>query len=133
MGQGLFCCDCLYYNFCNSLEFEGCSIGLICCGLWCCPPQTLDYLRGPGALRVGCNQGWGYSFFCCSEYCCAPNWMQDYSNWLSIKDRRFNGRDSLYDIRIMQQPIGTHGVVVPPGQVYPAEQQYGPGSNRAFR
>ena len=117
MCQLLCCCECIYLNECFSCE--GCSVGLLCCGCWMCPAPAMTHLRGPDCCKVGCNQGCGASCFCFSEYWCIPNWLQDYSNWHSIKERRTNGRETLYDMRI-------HPVAI-------AERDYGnPQSNRQF-
>lgn len=70
MGQGLGCCECLYYNQCHTCM--GLSVGMLCCGCWMCAPQGINDLRGPNCCQFGCNQGYGGSCFCVSAYYCAP-------------------------------------------------------------
>ena len=64
-------------------------------------------------------QGCGASILCVAKYSCIPNWLQDYSNWLSVKDRLDNGREKIYNLRIQPAAVG--------------ERDYGnPQSNRQF-
>ena len=63
-----------------------------------CTNPAMDYFRGDGCCKVGCNQGLGSS--CCylgGEYWFAPEWLGAYSVWRSIGERR----GPFYDVSIM--------------------------------
>lgn len=99
MGQGLSCCNCIYYSHCHSCI--GLSVGVFCCSCWLCVPDALDHLRQPGACKCHCNQGFGSSLFCCGQYCCIPDYLRNYSIWSSIGQLR----GPIYDVSINQIAI----------------------------
>lgn len=105
MGQGLTCFEGCYHSSCY--ECTGVSYGLICVGCWMCAPPALEHLRGPGCVKIGCNQGLGSSLFCQSQYCFIPDWMRDYSIWKSIGERRGN----IFDVDIIDKPVQPYGFV----------------------
>lgn len=70
MGQGLACYECIWWNTCQGNT--GLSASVLCCSCWMCASHEIEYMRGEGCMRVGFNQGIGYSFFCFGEMCCAP-------------------------------------------------------------
>jgi len=72
----------------------------------------MEVMRGPGAVHCGgCDHGCGSSFFCEGYYCLIPDWLRDYSKWLSIGERR----GKIYNLVISE--------VNPPVQGYGGQQQ----------
>lgn len=86
MGQGLNCCEGCWYT--NCYECVGLSYGMFCCSCWMCAPEPIQYLRGEGCLKFGCNQGLGSTCFCTGNYMCIPDWLHRYSIWKSVGERR---------------------------------------------
>ena len=93
----------MYISQCYS--WQGCGVALCCCGCLLCPDPVVTHLRGPETCKFGCIQGCGASLICVAKYSCIPNWLQDYSNWLSVKDRLNNGREKIYNLRIQPDAI----------------------------
>ena len=99
--------------------------------MWLFMPQDMENMRGPGCLKVGCNQGIGGTCFCEGAYICVPDWLRDYSIWETIGDHR----GQIYNLNISQSgvPYQGHGqqgqmggntYAQPQPQPY-GQQQYG--------
>ena len=102
MGQGLWCCECIYWNgFYNCI---GCSLNLCLCSCWLCEPLALKGLRGNQCCQCGWTQGLGYSLFCMSQVICIPGWLRDYSIYESIGERR----KQIYDVAIFSTPVNPY-------------------------
>jgi hypothetical protein len=103
MGQALFCYERSWASTCHSNV--GVSLSLFCCSCWMAMPEAMAQMRGDGCLKMGCNQGYGYSLLCCGEMICIPEWLVLYSIWQSIGEHR--GR--IYDVDINGVGVAPQG------------------------
>ena len=102
MGQALWCYDCCWFAQCHCTGF---SIGLKCCGCWCCcVPNQINSFRENQNIQ-GAPHGCGYTCGCLGCYICVPEWLMQYSVRQSIGDKRY----TFEDIQIVPRGGGASG------------------------
>lgn len=126
MGQTLTCYECFWNSVCHSNV--GISLSLFCCSCWMAMPEAMAHMRGSEGLKMGCNQGYGYSCLCCGEMLCVPEWLALYSVWQSIGEHR--GR--IYDVDVQPAGVVPQGFGGQGGQPYGGQPYGGQGQPRGY-